>query len=163
MDLFSARRCVACVVLVAVLALGIAIGILFPGIWLFAAASRSAPAKSARVIAEDWGTGLAHGQKWTLTAGPEGPPVITVGPAKAEDASATAFVAFITRTKFEDVWKHYAEKCGYEGPKESLPGGTPMNPEDLRGGLQFGKGKDQHLIQGPVAPVRLVGVPALAG
>lgn len=145
MPMFSARRCVAVVVLAAVLALGIAIGILFPGIWPFAMATPSSSAQSARKIAEEWGSGLDHGQKLTMTAGPKGPPTITMGSASAGDTSATAFVVFMTRTKFEDVWKHYAGKCRYDGPKESLPSGSRMNPEDIRGGMQFGKGKDQLL------------------
>jgi len=137
-------------------AVGIATGILFPGIWPFAmlaptapgiSAAQSSPAKSAGKIAEEWGSGLDHDQKLTITSAPKkapgDPTIIHLGSAGGDDTSATAFVVFITKIKFENVWKHFAEKVGYDGPKESLASGVQMNPENLRGGMQFGKGKDE--------------------
>jgi hypothetical protein len=132
---------------------GIAVGAMFPGIWPFArdaTAAGSAPAgtsaKSARQIAEDWAQGLPAGQKLTLTPGPKGTQKITLGASWDADSAATAFVVLLARAKFEDVWKHFSDKTGYEGLKELLSGGTRMNPEDLRGGMQIGKGKDQLLL-----------------
>jgi hypothetical protein len=154
MALLSARRCGAIVVLAVVLILGIALGALFPSMWPFATAAETkaapaATANSARKIAEAWASGLGSGQQWTITAAPRrapgAPTVIHMGSGPKDDHSAAAFVVFMTRTKFEEVWKHFADKCGFDGPKEALARGTRMNPEDLRGGMVFGKGKDEHL------------------
>ena len=153
MAMFSARRCILFVVVVVVLTAGIVVGAMFPSVWPFGKAPPTGASTSAAIsaakIAEEWGSGLEHGQKLTMTAGPKAqlgtPTVLRLGNVSNDDSSATAFVVFMTRAKFEDVWKHYAQKCGYDGPTESLPSGTRMNPEDVRGGMQFGQGKDQLL------------------
>jgi hypothetical protein len=166
MSLISARRSVPLGLAAVALIAGIAIGALARGNWPFkgAAAGEGATANSpnvptsARKIAQEWCAGLPHGAEWAMTAAPRRdrgqPAVIHMGSDNADDRSATAFVMFIARQKFEEVWKHYAEKCrqcGYEGPeKESLAGaglGRAGSPEDpARGGMQFGRAKDEIML-----------------
>lgn len=162
----SARRFVPIGLTAVALIVGIALGAVARGNWPFKRtaadddASATAPTvpTSARKVALEWCAGLPHGAEWAMTAAPKREPgqpvVIHMGSEKPEDKSATAFVMFITRQKFEDVWKHFAEKCrqcGYEGPeKESLSQGglgTPGSPEDpARGGMRFGRGKDEVML-----------------
>ena len=96
------------------MALGIATGILYPA--ASGRAGKVGPSltaqKSARKIAQEWGSGLDNvGQKMTMTAAPktpEGAPrTIQLGESANDDdisSASTAFVVFITNTKFEDMF-----------------------------------------------------------
>jgi hypothetical protein len=172
MSVLSTGRCVASVVLVTVLAFGIAIGILFPGIWPFTkAAPTAAPtaaAQSASKIVEEWGQELpSHPgsiERYTLTVGPENASGrMTIGQPKDGPPAATAFLIFRTGKKFEDVWKHYAKKCGQDGAKESLPRNVAGTPEAIRGGIQHGKGSDEFMAVdfGGLAPAKFGGEPGV--
>jgi hypothetical protein len=177
MSVLSARTCVSAVVLVMVLALGIAIGILFPGIWPLAKAAPAvaeppkapaAAALSAKKIVEEWGQGLpSHPnriERYTLTApAGNGPGRMTMGSSKDDAPAATAVLIFRTGKKFEDAWKHYAKKCGQDEARESLPRKVPMNEEFLRAEIKHGKGSDEFMAVdfGGIGPDMLGGDPGM--
>ena len=155
MSMLCLRRSTALGSAAAFVIIGIAIGALGRGMWPSGKASPAAgdtAATSAKKVALEWCEGLNHGAQWTITAAPKPAPgepvVIHMGTDSAAEKSATAFVEFITRSKFEDVWKHYAEKCrqcGYDGKAtESLTAAHRGSPDDpARGGMQFCGGNDE--------------------
>jgi hypothetical protein len=165
-SLSSTRLAVPLGLAAGALIVGIALGAVARGSWPFKGTAADADVTaissgvptSARKIALEWCADVPHRTQWAMTAAPRREPgqpvVIQMGSENPDDRSATAFVMFIAPQKFEDVWKHYAEKCrqcGYEGPeKESLAQGglgAPGSPDDpARGGMLFGRAKDEIML-----------------
>jgi hypothetical protein len=121
MSMFSTRRCVACVVLAFVLALGIGIGILFPGIWPFAAAAPTAPGttaapsgpadgapakRTAEAVASEWtfNPGKKKLQAWGAESAKSGENLVAVSCRIQDNGKAREW--FVLAAKF------YAAKCG---------------------------------------------------
>jgi hypothetical protein len=121
MSLFSTRRCVACAVLAVVLAFGIAVGALFPGIWPFAMAAPTAPGTTAAPSGpadvppvKRTAEGLAR--EWTFDPGKKK----LVGWGAESVKSGEGLVAVSCRIQdwgkakewFALAGKFYTEKCG---------------------------------------------------
>jgi hypothetical protein len=175
MAVLSGRQCAFAGAFVLVLILGIAIGTFTSDLWPFsktAAADKAAPvrtdAPSAKKIVEDWGQGVpSHAgsiERWTLTARTEkGTGSITTGTSSDGPPAASACLIFRTGRKFEEVWKHYAKKCGQEEAKQALAREVPRGPEAMRVDYRRGKGSEEFMAVdfGGIAPARPGGDPGV--
>jgi hypothetical protein len=150
----SARRCVACVVLAVVLALGIGIGILFPGIWPFARAGSTAPdntaappgpadappaKRSAEALAREWA--FDPGKKkligWGAESVKSGEGLVAVSCRIQDWGKAKEWFALAVQ--------FYTEKCGSDqGPVQTISTG-----KHLFGHNGESKGKGRYLITEP--------------